>query len=659
MRDQFRLETEEGARPATSGGERILVVLAALVLVAAGVIVAGKLAPEDETAVIPSGSPRPTARPQPTPSPTPAPVDLVVEPAQPSVMEPEPQGFSGFIRAKEDLTIRSEPDDAASIVGTLAAGDAASVWEDPSMAGDQGWLSVSLADADGWVATRRAGRDLVVRYPYAGYSSSGYISRLAAGDGFVGVASLPGTYQYGPSSILIESADGASWRLASKPPGPALAPVAVAWGPVGWVAISSASRSPGGNGRVWLASSADRSTWDSLGALPEAEGLDPMDLVASEAGYLLSTQPTGRGAGQQWRLWRSTDALHWHEVRPGLTAPYFMMAATQVGFLAWTDPLCCTFEAAFSPDGLTWSAVSGGPEGLNLHVAALGDRLLAVETVRATGEPRTWIGTIRRGEVTWARGPTPLAPAGDAVVTALVSAGGEVTAFGWDRLTEEKLQWTTDGSAWRSEQMPAAFEGFPTLAAQGSTIVAIGHRLSIIGDDPLIWHRAPGGVLQAEANPVIPRLAPPAAADCPPPPTDVLAWMTLNSPVEISCRGGAPLTFRAWSLPCAGCTGDPNAALAPAWLANPTDNSLFLAPIASDRSGYQGAILDPSLGDAPRPEWIGAWLQVTGHYDDPAAADCRWTPNNDELAYYAGSEWQVNGCRMQFVVTAVKVVDGP
>ena len=71
------------------------------------------------------------------------------------------------------------------------------------------------------------------------------------------------------------------------------------------------------------------------------------------------------------------------------------------------------------------------------------------------------------------------------------------------------------------------------------------------------------------------------------------------------------------------------------------------------------AVMPPTLALVPAKEWLGAWLEVTGHFDDPLAETCRFTPSRVELEDYAGAIWGVNDCRHQFVVTAVRLVDGP
>ena len=125
------METTEGVRPPSSGGERTLVALAVVALLVGGLIVAGNLLGQDDVASVASHSPRPTERPSPTPLPTvrvipgpvptPAPLELVLEPAP--VPTVEPTLFSGWIRAKVELQILGAPELGSAPIGVLAKGE--------------------------------------------------------------------------------------------------------------------------------------------------------------------------------------------------------------------------------------------------------------------------------------------------------------------------------------------------------------------------------------------------------------------------------------------------------------------------------------------------------------------------------------------------------
>ena len=653
------METTEGWRPGSSGGERILVALAAIALVGGVLIVAGNLLPHEEDAVsVASPSPRPTAGPSPTPRPTmrptPAPLDLVLESAAPPAVDPYRGLFYGWIRARVDLPIRTDPGPEAASVGVLAAGELAYGSEQPDYLDDDGWVQVDRPGTSGWVATRQAGADLVDRYVQQTSAVSGSIWQLAAGpDGFVGIGQASGTSDPWPPTILIHSADGARWEVTGGQGDMALYPSAAAWGPAGWLLVSG-----GPDGGAWFSTSPDGSRWTMRGTLVTPGGAPyPSALVASGAGYLLRTGPYDYA--QREILWFSTNGVNWLEVDPGINASGFQFEATTAGFYAWTDHGCCPHEAAFSADGRTWSDMAGGPQGLGLRLAAIGDRWFAIETDPATGAPRAWLGRVDAGQLTWQRMAGSVAPFANAAVTSLISTGDQVIAFGWERETEAPLTWSTIGSGWVRSELPAAFGGIPQVAAAGDAgAVVVGHRPSAFGDDATVWHLSRSGAWLPERDPVIAATAEPSPADCAPVPRDALAFALVNRAVGPLCYGNASITFRAWSYRCDGCWGVGEGIYEPEWLAAPGENQLWLSPIESGAALTQ-VVLSSTLAAAPADEWLDTWLQVTGHFDDPSAATCRFTPPPAEVLWYSGRQWVVNACRQQFVVTEVRVVDGP
>ncbi len=77
------METTEGYQPGPSGGERVLVAMAAIALVSGLLIVGGNLLPKEKAVSLVTPSPKPTASPSRTPLPTPAPLDLALESGSP------------------------------------------------------------------------------------------------------------------------------------------------------------------------------------------------------------------------------------------------------------------------------------------------------------------------------------------------------------------------------------------------------------------------------------------------------------------------------------------------------------------------------------------------------------------------------------------------
>lgn len=663
--EEIQLETEEGWRPGSSGGERTLVALAALALVAAVLIAAGNLLKSDETASLESASPQATSRPtptlRPTPLPTPQEVDLVAQ-AAPSA-EPEVLLFNGWIRTKVDLPIKSDANDGSVTLRTLPAGS--TVYADAqaeSANSDQGWLYVEGPGPGGYLATLEAGTDLVHRYPASPSRWPGGIWSIAAGPrGLVAIGSLAGrSDRPSPGGSLFASADGAGWHPSGVNSVPYCCPSAVAWGPVGWLLVGTTNSSEG----VWVWNSQSQSgeDWRALGVLGDGY---PDTLIGSEVGYLL-VERGGTGGRLDQTTWFSTDGRHWTSVDTGLQTPGRAgsnprIVATAIGFYAWTDVPGGGVAAAFSTNGRTWSPVSPYLNGANLRVAVaeLGGSLIGI-TSDDLGAAHAAIGSVDGGQLSWRPMPGATNAFGNAVVSGLVSDGQHAIAFGWDRTSEAAMAWVSDGGSWSRTVLPGAFGGIPTVVAGGPTGVAVvGHDWNAIGDNPVLWHWNGAGSWAPELAPAIAAVPVPSAADCPHLPSDGVSFVSLDHALAVACFGDAPITVRLWSNRCDGCIGEQGGTYEEGWLAAPTLNALQVSPVQWLDQSWATAILDLSLGEKPDPGWTGTWLELTGHFDDPRAADCRWIPDDASLAYYGGLRQTVESCRQQFVVTRVKVVDGP
>lgn len=661
---EVRLETTGGWQPKPSGGERILVALAAIALVSAVLIVAANLLPKGEAARDPTRTPRPTARA--TPGSTPfVPLELgVTSPSSPPALPVAP--FYGWIRAKVDLPILSDNSEFGNPFGTLPAGAVAYAHEQE---GDvppdaSGWLYVDEPAPSGWVATRNGSTDLVTRFDSSSAAAPGAIWGLEAGpNGFlaIGRAASPGG-QYPPNQIYASS-DGVRWQAATEQPAPDCCWTTAAWGPAGWLLVGL---SPGSDFETWIWTSPDGLRWGPAGVIGSTRvpSGGPMTLDGSDLGYLLTTSFSGVPRSGP-TAWYSADGSTWIESEVGQPEnDQVRIAALPIGFYAWTDASQGAGGqgyAAFSVDGLHWVPVSGGPDSYAAQVVALGTQLFAMETDPATGGLRAWIGTVRGDELTWTnmQGGAPFV---GAAFSSLASDGQQVVAFGWDRATEAPLTWSSAGGAWIRDELPAAFGGIAPVVIGGEQgVVAIGHRWNRRGDNPVLWHRTsqpglPTGEWLAEPEPVLGFLFDPTP--CSSPPADAVEFINLDRPAFIACFGNRQITFRAWSVGCNDCGGQPDGSTVPDWLAFASTNSLLLSPIKST-GWWTTSVLDPAIGSSPPDDMLDAWLELTGHFDDPAAQSCHWTPPPREVPYYTGSRATIETCRQQFVVTTVRVVDGP
>ncbi|MEX0710081.1 MAG: hypothetical protein WD116_02635 [Chloroflexota bacterium] len=663
-RDFPTIDTSGGASPPNTVAERGTIALAVLALVGGTLIALGNLLGGDGGPAVESANPvaHATPRPSRSPRPTPVPLEVVVIPGTPpsaAPSEPEVWQFSGWIRALVDQPLWTSPDsDRAETTELLHAGEiryADEVSEEP------GWLQVrSDGGPPGFIVMTDGQTALVQRIMPEPYLASGEVWSLAAGpNGFVATGYLPGMSDRASPLFTAFSPDGAAWQMADLP----IDVTSVAWGPAGWLAVGwvgGAITTP----TTWVFRSEDGLHWDSLGAAP---GLDYAgQLVGSESGYLMDV--SGRGYGELSE-WFSSDGLSWRESDNPLLGRssqvgFPRLASVGSGFYAWIggDTPVGVIGQAFSPDGRTWRAVADGPTGVNMKLTTLGDRIIATVTDPDDGFVSFWTGAISGSTVAWDPPHPDVVDASRAGygVSALISDGRRALAFVWERATDAPSVWTsTNGTTWTPSPLPVgAFGGIPRLAAGGSAgMVVVGSRYTVRGSNPLFWREVRASGWEAEAPPLLPLVPSPSGDDCPGPLEDIVGFMAVDPAIAVACFGDAPVTFRAWSVGCPDCQPESSDQYVPQWLANPTTNPLFLQPIKSDAGSWRQVVTAPDL--AIDPGWTGSWIEVTGHFDDPAAVSCRWSPTYSDEVHYTGQASFAENCRQQFVVTAVRVVDGP
>jgi hypothetical protein len=139
---------------------------------------------------------------------------------------------------------------------------------------------------------------------------------------------------------------------------------------------------------------------------------------------------------------------------------------------------------------------------------------------------------------------------------------------------------------------------------------------------------------------------------CVNPPPDLSAIVALDASTRLTCFGGSSLTFAATvSKAILDCGIGPR--VEPAWFCLP---GVFLAvPNASPDSGVVplDVYWNPSSGLTPASFPADKTVQITGHFDDPAASTCHVT------SVPAGqssepSDQVVLTCRETFIVTAAR-----
>lgn len=660
-RDPFELvELSPAAQPPSGLGDRILVGLALMVLVGGALIaVANALPKADELA---QASPSEPAR---TPIPTPVP-PRVATVEKPDIEFPEvaqPYVFDGWIRASVDLVIRTDPQLDATQIGVLKADEVAYASQQDQPADEPGWLYLQYKV--GWVATIAGGEQLAFRYQYPQVRSSGWIQSVSAGPkGFVAMVAPPSNpyaYEYPRPAI---STDGVSWRSGGNSSFGQWYGPPPAWGPAGWLVAARASNAVQSQVRIWIWSSPDGLRWTRLGMLAGVNSDYVAQLIGSDHGYLMETQADGGNYSNGSAFWSSVDGQTWREsidpIVKGPTDGQRQIWAVPGGLYLSGSPsgqATAPTLAAFSADGLTWAMVAG-PNGVNLRLTDFEGRIVAFDIDRTTLATRAWSGAIANGQLLWQRRTELDQAFANAVVTQVVSDGKRVFAFGWDRSNEDALVWTTTGTQWLRSRLPGSFGGLPAIAAAGAgRVVVIGHRQNLRGDNPIVWHRTGGGGWLPEPDPMLDLVPDPSTNDCPALPTDYLDFMVIDSAAVISCYGAAPITFRAYAVPCDQCGGAQEGNPQPAWLINSSLNALYLAPDASNSGWSNTAVLAPDL--TIDPAWNNAWIEVTGHFDDPAAATCHLEPTIDMIPWWSGQQSIIAQCRQTFVVTAVNAASAP
>lgn len=153
-------------------------------------------------------------------------------------------------------------------------------------------------------------------------------------------------------------------------------------------------------------------------------------------------------------------------------------------------------------------------------------------------------------------------------------------------------------------------------------------------------------------------LAPAATPQCPEPPYTIQSLSEMQSTLRLICLDAEPLTFRAWWPEEPDDVGQSSAACPAAdtelaWLIcqNTSDNGLNADP--SEPGRRLTVSIEPASGVSMPAR--GQWVEVSGHFDDPAAQRC------GEVAELMSSDpgALVFNCRLQFVLSAVAPTAAP
>ena len=158
------------------------------------------------------------------------------------------------------------------------------------------------------------------------------------------------------------------------------------------------------------------------------------------------------------------------------------------------------------------------------------------------------------------------------------------------------------------------------------------------------------------------------SVECPPLPTTLEQLGEMNqvgsSFVEITCFGDHKITFPARLVtPSEWCGLGDWPVLEPEWMGECTTAPNYLVGLDDDEGGISlhprwSPDVDLSIApavEAPPEAW--PTVEVTGHFDDPEARDCR-SPGESTDSPALDPARTILGCRMQFVVTSLREIEG-
>lgn len=529
-----------------------------------------------------------------------------------------------------ELNVRSGPGTEHPVIAQMNAGDVAKVIEFV----DGEWVFVAANGAIGFVnAGPRSDRYLLAtKTPW-----EAWLRNLAgvASDGETYIAygsqlglDYPPYELHGIPALMLVSHDGITWTEVDS--GPGFAIQSVAGSEEGWVAIGSIPL-----GGSLMSFSPDGITWDEPAVIGDG---DQHEVARGPAGWLA----IGASA------WTSTDGRSWDgpwemDLESGGTN--LSLESSDAGYISFDRNHPGTLAA--SVDGVTWTSVDHGADRVS-DAELVGDRLLVVlvDTDGATEVRRGRIGPD--GAVTW-EGSLPTGIGGaDLHVDRIAQGPNGLIAVGWDEIDLVPVTWRSiDGTSW--ERLPGG-----------------ENSLRQVGPFEPVW--GPAGWV----GPALERSTDGAAwlepdyelgydGPVPPcPPADKVSTITLAYLGQYAegCFGDSPLTIRAFHLLLDGIGGCCPPQGEPSWLAHSFSPGTILAVGATDEefASWQLSVRIPPGIEVPAPP---GWVEIAGHYRDPASASCVSRPQKgypNPLASHASMQ---RLCRERFVVESIVEVAGP
>ena len=485
-----------------------------------------------------------------------------------------------------------------------------------------------------------------------------------------------------PTFVVSGTADGGTWtRLAASPGGTLFS--AMAGGPLGWVGATEETDGTVSTTVLWFSS--DGTTWE---ALPDQAGIRTISLegfgslapiTAGPRGFAIAGYKT-IGGNSVAGVWVSLDGRTWTEATSLGDKGFDQVLALPDGFLAVANGCCVGLRAgAFSPDGVSWRDISvdtNSPFGTAYEGGALfaaAGSTVVVLRLGTSGNIEVVTGSFadNAGQtgISWKHDvEADNTFAGDNV-SAMTSSGGNLGVAGYDRTTLSPITWTsTDARSWHRTNLDASTfgGGVPSqLAMSGATgstsIAAVGYRVNSAGDiRPELWHSNDGSTWSAVDGDLLGVLPVVPTGPCPgTTPTAIEDFLAMAPPLWPVCFGSQALKIRGVTrnCDCGGVTGEQGS---PSWLIDPLGfGDVYLVPrVVPAETGGGAFTVKINPAHPVKVPAAGTYVELTGHFADPAAATCRIYSNPGAFGPVVTKGRTVAVCEQTFVLTAIRTLPG-
>ncbi len=452
---------------------------------------------------------------------------------------------------------------------------------------------------------------------------------VAGGPGFVALG-WDITPKLGTEPVVWTSPDGVDWRPDPDPSGHFATDANGIASTGSSIVVATCCDTTGVFGRPFFRTSTDGITWVETTMPTTADNAAILHVAANANGYLAISLVAEPGAIEGWApaAWRSFDGRTW--VRDSAIDKGLGLTLSGVN------------DVQGSGDGFTIADDGGG----FLRLAPDGS-VTRVEPPAPYGYPASgpaglaWIGTPDGGSCTaawvWAADTWRAVQDGPGVCAGRIQPqlSSFMTAF-----VDRGLA-LADGWLWVS----------PGTGNDGETLWALRPIDSVPAVDA-----SPGDTPAPPASAIPTALTAPfsPSAPCPTGPASISKIMALDANDSVACFGSRPLTFRAWVVDPGEGYGGACEPVIPTWLNPCVLPDWLLAPGKIGKGQIPGqlhALRGPEV--TGNLKGVSRWVNVTGHFDDPAAATCR-----PEAGPAAVGDPPVGlfvlRCREQFVVTRIE-----